>query len=445
MDNGNNWTYVHPDSAQPPGGPPGYGQQPQPPRRSRATRVIGIIALVLTVTVLFAALGGAAVYYLMGGRPAETGPGPGSGTQPQQTQPAETVPQTEVTKPPLEQDDLLMPHFSLADAAARYDAAKKTMTVMEIAAQGKPAVVAITTEMSVTDIFGQVYRPTAAGSGFIISRDGYIVTNNHVIENAETITVVLDNDDAYPASLVGGDPSNDLAVIKIDATGLPTVVLGESEHLQVGELAVAIGNPLGELSGTVTAGIISALDRVITLSGSSGSQRLHLLQTDAAINSGNSGGALFNSFGEVIGINTAKRSATGVEGIGFAIPVDHAKPIIESLIQFGYVRGRPKIGLAGRNVSAQMAEYYKLTEGIYVVEVERKSAADKAGLLPKDIITGANGEKTLTVDELNDVKNKLLPGDKMVLDVVRDNKQLQVEVVLEEELPDEFSPASSRP
>lgn len=445
MDNGNNWTYVHPDSAQPPGGPPGYGQQPQPPRRSRATRVIGIIALVLTVTVLFAALGGAAVYYLMGGRPAETGPGPGPGTQPQQTQPAETVPQTEVTKPPLEQDDLLMPHFSLADAAARYDAAKKTMTVMEIAAQGKPAVVAITTEMSVTDIFGQVYRPTAAGSGFIISRDGYIVTNNHVIENAETITVVLDNDDAYPASLVGADPSNDLAVIKIDATGLPTVVLGESEHLQVGELAVAIGNPLGELSGTVTAGIISALDRVITLSGSSGSQRLHLLQTDAAINSGNSGGALFNSFGEVIGINTAKRSATGVEGIGFAIPVDHAKPIIESLIQFGYVRGRPKIGLAGRNVSAQMAEYYKLTEGIYVVEVERKSAADKAGLLPKDIITGANGEKTLTVDELNDVKNKLLPGDKMVLDVVRDNKQLQVEVVLEEELPDEFSPASSRP
>ncbi len=435
MENGNNWTYVHPDA-----GPPGQGQPP--PKRSRATRVIGIVALVLTAAVLLSALSGAAVYYLLRGQTAQTEPNQSQQMQQEQTlETSQESKKTEAAQPEQNKADLLTPHFSLADAAAKHDSSKKTLSVIEIAEQGKPAVVAITTEMSMTDIFGQVYRPTAAGSGFIITQDGYIATNNHVIENAETITVVLNNDDVYPASLVGADPSNDIAVIKIDAANLPTVVLGESDLLQVGELAVAIGNPLGELSGTVTAGIISALDREITLSGSSGMQKLHLLQTDAAINSGNSGGALFNSFGEVIGINTAKRSATGVEGIGFAIPIDHAKPIIESLIQYGYVKGRPKIGLSGRNVSAQMAEYYKLTEGVYIIEVEKNSAADKAGLLPKDIIVGANGEKTLTVEELNEVKNKLAPGDKMVLDVVRDNKEFKVELTLGEELPDIFAPA----
>ncbi len=439
----NSTSYVYPDhdsgTGQVPAGP---GKPQKDPRRS--TRVIGIVALVLSVVVLFSALTGTAVYLLMKDRPETTG-------QTQQTnQPIETTTATTTaettteTTPTATGSDLLNPHFSLADAASRHVDGKETLTIMEIAAQGKPAVVAITTEMTVTDMFGQVYRPTASGSGFIITENGYIVTNNHVIEGAVTITVVLDNDDAYPAILVGTDPSNDVAVIKIDASGLPTVLLGKSADLLVGELAVAIGNPLGELSGTVTAGIISALDREITLSSSSGTQKMNLLQTDAAINSGNSGGALFNSFGEVIGINTAKNTGTGVEGLGFAIPIDHAKPIIESLIQYGYIRGRPKIGITARNISPQMAEYYKLTEGIYIVEIENGSAAAEAGLRAKDIITATNGEKTLTIEALNAVKNKLKPGDTMTLTVVRDGREMTIILTLKEELPAEYRPTSNR-
>lgn len=442
----NSTSYVYPDhdtgTGQVPAGPGKSGKPQKDPGRS--TRVIGIVAVVLSVVVLFSALTGTAVYLLMKDRPEPTGQ-----TQ-QTTQPGETTTATTTTGTTTETtatapgSDLLNPHFSLADAASRHVDGKETLTIMDIAAQGKPAVVAITTEMTVTDMFGQVYRPTASGSGFIITENGYIVTNNHVIEGAETITVVLDNDDAYPAVLVGTDPSNDVAVIKIDATGLPTVVLGNSDDLLVGELAVAIGNPLGELSGTVTAGIISALDREITLSSSSGTQKLKLLQTDAAINSGNSGGALFNSFGEVIGINTAKNTGTGVEGLGFAIPIDHAKPIIESLIQYGYVRGRPKIGITARNISAQMAEYYKLTEGIYIVEIENGSAAAEAGLRAKDIITAANGEETLTIEALNTVKNKLKPGDTMTLKVVRDGREMTIVLTLKEDLPTEYTPTNNR-
>ncbi|MDW7657741.1 MAG: trypsin-like peptidase domain-containing protein [Bacillota bacterium] len=439
----NSTSYVYPDhdasTGQTPAGP---GKPQKDPRRS--TRVIGIVAIVLSVVVVFSALTGTAVYLLMKDRPEPTGQ-----TQ-QTTQPSETTAVTTTAETTSETSstttgsDLHNPYFSLADAASRHVDGKETLTIMEIAAQGKPAVVAITTEMTVTDMFGQVYRPTASGSGFIITDDGYIVTNNHVIEGAETITVVLDNDDAYPAILVGTDPSNDVAVIKIEETGLPTVFLGNSDDLLVGELAVAIGNPLGELSGTVTAGIISALDREITLSSSSGTQKMNLLQTDAAINSGNSGGALFNSFGEVIGINTAKNTGTGVEGLGFAIPIDHAEPIIESLIQYGYVRGRPKIGITARNISAQMAEYYKLTEGIYIVEIENGSAAAEAGLRAKDIIITANGEETLTIEALNAVKNKLKPGDTITLTVVRDGREMTIVLTLKEELPAEYTPTSNR-
>ena len=429
----NSTSYVYPD-AYGQSGPGGTGQPPKKPRST--ARTLGIVALVLSITVLFSALTGTAVYLLT----RQTAPTTAQTTESAQT----TAPTTAESIQPTASGSVTNPQFSLADAASRHVDGKKTLSIMEIAAQGKPAVVAITTEMTATDMFGQIYRPTAAGSGFIISKDGYIVTNNHVIEGAETITVVLDNDDVYEAILVGTDPSNDIAVIKIDGSELPTVVLGDSDDLLVGELAVAIGNPLGELSGTVTAGIISALDREITLSSSSGPQRLNLLQTDAAINSGNSGGALFNSFGEVIGINTAKNAGTGVEGLGFAIPVNHAKPIIESLIQYGYVRGRPKIGIVARDVSAQMAEYYQLTEGIYIVEIERGSAADKAGLQVKDIITAVDGEKTLTIEELNARKNTLKPGDVMTLTVVRNGREITVRLTLQEELPTDYKPTSSR-
>ncbi len=427
-------SYVYPDhgaAPQPPEQEPVYKQQ----RPGRAARVIGIIALMLAAAVLFSTVTGILVYRLAR-EPVQQPPGP---------QPVETVdPSTPVEEEPVNQD-LLNPHFDLSQAASRHETGKQTRSVMEIAQLGKPAVVAITTELTMTDLFGQVYRPTAAGSGFILTDDGYIVTNNHVVDQAETITVVLDNDEIYEALLVGTDPSNDLAVIKIKAEGLPTVVLGDSDQLQVGELAVAIGNPLGELSGTVTAGIISALDREITLQSKQGPQTMKLLQTDAAINSGNSGGALFNSFGEVIGINTAKNIGSGVEGLGFAIPITHAKPLLESLIQYGYVRGRPKIGISGRDINRQMADHYQIEQGILVMDIEPGSAAALAGLQKNDIIVSANGQDTLTIEALNAIKNDLSPGDKLSLGIIRDHKPLTVDVTLKEDQPQTVLPASQQP
>ena len=383
-------------------------------RKRSAAGIVGMIAIFIAVAVLFTALGGALAYRFLGRFPvpAETTYGP--------------LP-TQTTEQQSTGDN--GKHWSLADAATREDG--NALSIMGIAALGKPAVVAINTTVTATDMFGQTGQAEAAGSGFIISADGYIVTNNHVIAEAETITVVMDNGDIYDARMIGADPKTDLAVIKIETAGLPTVYLGTSSDLQVGELAVAIGNPLGELSGTVTAGIISALDRAITLDN----QTMNLLQTDAAINPGNSGGPLFNSFGEVIGINTAKTSETGIEGLGFAIPIDHAKPVIEDLINSGYVKGRTRIGISTRDITRQMAEYYNLHIGVYVVEITAGSPAAKAGLQAEDIIIAANGLETLTIASLIKVKDSLQPGDEMVLTVMRGNRQMQVTVVLEEEIP----------
>lgn len=435
--------YVYPNQAYPGGGyqAPGQpGRGPDKQDKKRPGRTIGLIALFLSVAVILSAVSGGVVYTLMKDRQAAETTATTEQTEPSATETAPTTEPRETTQGSQIATELTDKHFSLADAASRFEDGKKTLTVMEIAALGKPAVVAITTEMTVTDMFGQSGQAVAAGSGFILTADGYIITNNHVIDGATTITVALDDGTFYDAKLVGGDAKTDLAVLKVDATNLPTVYLGSSDDLQVGELAVAIGNPLGTLSGTVTAGIISALDREITLGG----ENMTLLQTDAAINEGNSGGALFNSFGEVIGINSAKNAGTGVEGLGFAIPVDLAKPIIESLIQNGYVLGRPKIGISARDVSAQMAEYYSMTEGIYVAEVEPDSAADKAGIMAKDIIIAADGQEALTVAALNKIKETKDPGDTMEITLVREGREIKVILTLQEAVPEEASPSSSR-
>lgn len=429
-------SYVYPQTGYPQPDYPGDNQDGDKPPRRSVSRALGLTALILAVAVLFSALAGGLVYMMMKNRlPIETSA---------QTTAPDTLPTGGTTAPAATETqapsgNLNDKNFSLADAASRKDANKKTLSTMEIAAEGKPAVVAINTTGTVQDVFGQTGNYEAAGSGFIITKDGYIVTNNHVIEGATTITVVLDNGDIYNAKLVGRDPRNDIAVIKIQGAVFPTVYLGDSKDLQVGELAVAIGNPLGELSGTVTAGIISALDRLITLEG----QTLHLLQTDAAINAGNSGGALFNSFGEVVGINTAKNTSTGVEGLGFAIPIDVAKPIIESLIKYTYVKGRPKIGITTRDITAQMAEYYDLTEGIYVLQVESGSAADKAGLKREDIIVAVNGKPVTTTTALTDLKDTLKPGDIMSMTIVRNKKEMTITVILDEDIPSDATPASA--
>lgn len=400
-------------------------QAERPAPRPGHKRAAAWVAAFLVVAVLFSAMSGTIVYQWM--KSSAAGPARTAVSQQAESSAAEPAGTAATTT----SGALTDKYFSVADAASRTDPNKKTLTVMEIAALGKPAVVAITTETSITNPFGQTGIVPAAGSGFILTADGYIVTNHHVIDGAQKISVMLDSGVSYEAKLVGSDSQNDIAVLKIAAKDLPTVTLGESTGLQVGELAVAIGNPLGELSGTVTAGIISALDRSVTIDN----QTLTLLQTDAAINAGNSGGALFNSFGEVIGINTAKNTGTGIEGLGFAIPIDHAKPIIESLIRNGYIPGRPRIGIYTQDVTAEMAQQNQLREGIYVARVMASSAAEKAGLAAGDIIVAANGQEILTTDALNTLKSSLKPGDTLKLTVYRNDQKLTISVVLEEEVP----------
>lgn len=305
-----------------------------------------------------------------------------------------------------------------------------------------PSIVGITVEYTVNSpYYGYSMKSSASasGSGVIISEDGYILTNNHIVNTSSTssyyqvsqankVTVKLYNDDTiYDATIVGTDETTDLAVIKIEKTKLPAAELGNSDSVKVGEFSMAIGNPLG-MESTVTAGIISAVNRTIT----SENRNYTVIQTDAAINSGNSGGALVNSKGQVIGINTLKLSGTGIEGIGFAIPINSTVDIYKQLISDGKVK-RPYIGISGRDINEQTAKQYKLIEGVYIVSVEPYSSAEKAGLKSYDVITEVDGKKITSMDELNEIKNSHKIGDIINLKVYRDNNYVDVQVTLGEQ------------
>ncbi len=303
-----------------------------------------------------------------------------------------------------------------------------------------PAVVGIVSKVEARNFWGDLYEAEGNGSGIIISSDGYIVTNHHVIENGKDITVILSdanrstieesNKNEYRAKLIGADPKTDLAILKIDAEGLPSAQLGDSSTLEVGDRAFAIGNPLGqEFAGSFTGGYISALNRTIQVDG----RELTLIQTDAAINPGNSGGALVNSNGEVIGINTVKIAIDNVEGMGFAIPINEALPVINDLKIYGKVKGRPLIGIAGRDVTQNLAENYSLPMGIYVLEVTPDSGADDAGIRKYDIITKFNGERVKTMVELNTLKEKLKVDDVVEVEIFREGKTKTLKLKLSEE------------
>lgn len=308
---------------------------------------------------------------------------------------------------------------------------KTALSVTEISKQVGPAVVGIINRAQVNSFLNQTVDQ-GSGSGIIISADGYIVTNNHVVEGASQVKVILSNQQEYDAKLVGKDEKTDLAVIKIEATDLPTAVLGNSSGVQVGELAVAIGNPLGqELAGSLTTGIISAVNRTITVDN----QQFTLLQTDAAINPGNSGGALVNAYGEVIGINSVKMAADGVEGLGFAIPSDIAKPVISDLIEYGYVQGRPVIGISGRDITSDMSRYYRYPEGVYVIEVSPFSGAESAGIKAGDVIVKCNGTAVTSVNELNEIRDQHQVGDTLTLTINRNGTETDVAVTLTEDKP----------
>ncbi|MCI9312455.1 MAG: trypsin-like serine protease [Erysipelotrichaceae bacterium] len=309
------------------------------------------------------------------------------------------------------------------------------MSVKDVVANTEQSVVEITTETAAKDSYFQQMVTTGAGSGVIISKDGYIVTNHHVIDGANKITVRTKDGSTYDAKLIGKDSMSDLAVLKIDAEGLIPALFGSSDALSVGDEAIAIGNPLGELGGTVTRGIISALDREITIDG----QTMTLLQTDTAINKGNSGGGLFNSAGELVGIVNAKSSGTSVEGLGFAIPIDTAKPIIESLIASGYVTGRPQLGVSMVTISDELSAFQAgVSEmGVYVAKVNDHSAASQAGIQVKDRIVSIDGnEITSSADAAAIIAEKQV-GDTITIIVMRDRKSITLNAVLQEAQPQE--------
>lgn len=305
-----------------------------------------------------------------------------------------------------------------------------TNGVSDIAAKTMDSVVEIQTESLQTNSMLSQAVTKGAGSGVILSKDGYIVTNNHVINGANKITVRTRDGKSYTAKLIGKDSQSDLAILKIDATGLTPAVLGDSGKLEVGDTAIAIGNPLGELGGTVTTGIISALDRDITVEGES----MKLLQTNAAINSGNSGGGLFNAKGELIGIVNAKTSGSGIEGLGFAIPINDAKEVIEELMKNGYVANRPSLGVSLVDIDDEMSAFRAGVDdaGTYISSITDGSAAQAAGLKVRDKIISIDGKEISSASEAVSVIHSHKAGDKVTIVVERDGKKVSVKVTLKE-------------
>jgi len=361
------------------------------------------IALVIVLAVIGGMIGGVLVSFLIGGT-------------------------TNATENPIA--------GTVANSIKKYEIEQTNSPIVAVADAVSKSVVGIKVKYSAEVFRGFSTEAEGEGSGIIYNKEGYIVTNHHVIQEAATnttakIEVVLSGAEEWiPATLIGYDKITDLAVIKIEKEGLKAATFGKSKDLKVGEIVAAIGNPLGsEFAGTVTSGVISALNRSIVTDG----RTYKLIQTDAAINTGNSGGALANTKGEVIGINTVKIVATGVEGIGFAIPSDEAVPIIEELIKNKKI-ARPSIGIMGMNITDSMISTYKNLElGIYVSEVIAKGPAEKAGVKAGDIIVKAQDKEITTMDELNNLKYSYKIGDKFKLTIKREGKEVNLEVVLGEE------------
>ena len=326
-----------------------------------------------------------------------------------------------------------------SSAVLESDRVTTDVVIQQVAAGQKMTVAEIYAAYSNSVVCVEVSTPSGsgAGTGFVITDDGYIVTCHHVIAGATDIAVTFTDTSSYPAKLVGSDADNDIAVLKIEATGLKPVVLGDSTLLNVGDTVVAIGNALGTLANTTTNGIVSALDRAISMSDGT---VINVLQTNCVVNSGNSGGPLFNEYGEVIGIVNAKYSSSGyysasIEGIGFAIPYDDVEKKITDLMEFGYITGKPSLGITVSTVTALEAQRFNMVVGAYVNSVAEGSCAEKAGLLAGDIVTGVDGTPITTYEELVNAKNKHSAGEEMVLTVWRSGEELTLTIILDEYIP----------
>ncbi len=304
------------------------------------------------------------------------------------------------------------------------------------------SVVAVSSTVQ-TNYYGQTRQGTSTGSGFIISDDGYVVTNHHVVEGATDVTVTLSTGDEYTAKVIGSDSLNDVALLKVEATGLPAVKLGSSDKLAIGDMVCAIGNPLGSLTATLTVGYVSGKDRQVTTDNST----INMIQTDAAINSGNSGGPLFNMYGEVVGITSAKYSGTtssgaSIEGISFAIPIDDVMSIIDDLQEYGYVTGA-YLGVTVTDTDAAAAKLYGMPTGAYVNSVEDGGAADRAGVQPKDIIIGLGDTDISNRTELTRVLRRFKAGDTTTITVIRSGERMTMDITLDEKPRDTQSSSST--
>ena len=411
---GPGWYAAPLPTGQPPQAPE---RSPQPddksPRKRHTGRIVAGVAAGLVAILASGVFGGFIALRLLTTQPTATPVPPAIETTPVQTE-----------APPTESDKQPETEATQRPTPATVANGDGVLSVREIAEKASPAVVAINVQSIRDSNFGQSLVE-GAGSGVIISPDGYIVTNNHVIEGARQTRVRLADGQEYEATLIGSDPQSDLAVIKVEAEDLPYLNFGDSAELHVGDPVVAIGNPLGDLQGTVTAGVVSALHRDIRVENQT---MYNIIQTDAAINRGNSGGALLNDRGELIGINVAKPLSAGVEGIAFAIPSETVQANTKQLIEHGSVQ-RPMIGITGSNIPEDNP--YGLRPGVFVRSVFEGSPASKAGIEVRDIILEVNGEAVTSVEEINAIKNKLEVGDTMTLKIDRNGEELSVELVLE--------------
>ena len=332
---------------------------------------------------------------------------------------------------------------STADSASGSDSSitaasssGSSLTTEQVADLVSPSVVVITTEQVVYSQwswYGQNQVESGAGSGVIISSDGYILTCAHVVDGASNITVTI-NDKDYTATLVGEDTTSDIAVIKIDADGLTPATVGDSDSLKVGQNVMAVGNPLGELGGTVTGGMISALNRSVTIQGTNSTNTMSLIQMDASVSPGNSGGGLFNMNGELVGIVNAKSSSSDAEGLGFAIPINDAIKVAQELLENGYVTGRPYLGITYLAVTdAQTAQQLGVNAyGVYIVDVTKGGPADQAGLKAGDRIVSVDGSEIAAKDDLGTLMQKHTAGDTLAITVARDGQMQTVNVTLGE-------------
>lgn len=389
-------------------------QEPRKPKKEKKDRTTGKIVALVAVVALVAGMGGTLLTAAIAGLRYK-----------------EDTQITEVVEQPAGEDAYTLEKHSLPEKLSSNDTGK-SLSAAQVYELTVNSVVGIQTEAR-TNVFGQEAVSASAGSGFILSEDGYIITNAHVVSGATKITVDLFNGDSYDAQLVGSDANFDIAVLKIEAEDLPAVSVGNSDTLRVGEEVVAIGNPLGELTFTMTNGILSALDREINTDGNP----QNMLQTNAAINSGNSGGPLFDMDGNVIGVTTAKysgstTSGTTIEGLGFAIPINEALKVAYDLAEHGYVKDQAYLGVTVATLDNQTATYYGLPIGPRVESVNPGSCAEKAGLQVGDIIIAYNGTKVENNPALLAQLRKSKAGDTVELTVFRAGAEIKMSVVLDE-------------